>query len=95
MKVFERFIARECPPENGSVLWINTSVYPVTLNWKNGCQWEQIGGDSESIAKILSILGEFEDSDNTVAKILEYLNNFFTPITEQEIHNMFVINTGE
>lgn len=96
MNVFERFIANECPPESGSVLWINTSKTPLTLNMRVGNEWQVLGAfyDAKSMEKILATLGEFEDPENTVANILEYLKGFFVEITEQDVQAMFVTNNN-
>lgn len=94
MRVFERFIANECPPENGSVLWINVSEDPITLNMKVGDKWVVMGAfyDAESLKKVLEILGEFEDPNNTVALILEQVQAALEEASYQEILDMFIEN---
>lgn len=94
MTAYERFLAMECPPENGSVLWINTSEVPYTLNMRVGNEWQVLGAfyDQKAMEKILNILGEFTDPNNSVASILESIKEFLVVPTEEEIHAMFATN---
>ena len=93
MTAYERFLAMECPPENGSVLWINTSKVPYTLNMRVGNEWQVLTSyDQKTMEKILNILGEFTDPNNSVASILESIKEFLVVPTEEEIHAMFATN---
>ena len=93
MTAYERFLAMECPPENGSVLWINTSEVPYTLNMRVGNEWQVLTSyDQKAMEKIFNILGEFTDPNNSVASILESIKEFLVVPTEEEIHAMFATN---
>lgn len=95
MQVFERFIASGCPPENGSVLWINTSKTPITLNMQLGGQWQVLGAiyDAEMLQKILDAIGEinlpeYPDVDSLADAIKIIIDTLQLP-TEAEIRAMF------
>ena len=95
MTVFERFIASPCPPENGSVLWINTSKTPITLNMQLGGQWQVLGAvyDAEMLQKILDAIGEVNLPEypdvNSVAEVTELILSILELPTEAETRAMF------
>lgn len=92
MTVYERLLANPCPPENGSVLWINTSKKPLTLNMRTPSGWQVLGAfyDAETLTEILRRIGTFTDPNATIAKDLEQILAIVeSEATEEEVRAMF------
>ena len=98
MNVFEKFIARETPPSNGSVLWINTSRTPITLNMEVAGQWQVLGAfyDAEILTAIKDALVNLNIEDHpeitTIADFAAYVIKVLDMPTEAETKAMFVLN---
>jgi len=98
MIVFEKFIASSCPPANGSVLWVNTSKTPITLNMQLGGQWQVLGAfyDAEMLQKILEAIGEISVPEHpeirNISDVVTTILDLLDMPTQAETEAMFVLN---